>query len=123
MAGAANSIPISAGRMTTAQDRASLARAAEPTIRRECRKAGSQESNDNSASLMNTTTLRAVCNGHAVELREGWTLRKRNYVAVCRLWSHELGWELRLEVGELFRTHVRRSVERSSERRRRGRPR
>jgi hypothetical protein len=44
------------------------------------------------ASPMNTTTLRDVWNGHPVELREAWTLRKRNHVAVCRLWSHEFGW-------------------------------
>ena len=60
---------------------------------------------------MNTTTLRAVWNGRPVELREAWTLRKRNHVAVCRLWTHEFGWELRLEVVELFRTHVCRSTE------------
>jgi hypothetical protein len=59
---------------------------------------------------MNTTTLRHVWNGHPVELREAWRLRKRNHVAACRVWSHEFGWELRLEVGELFRTHVCRST-------------
>jgi hypothetical protein len=60
---------------------------------------------------VNTTTLRDVWNGQPLELREVWTLRKRNHVAVCRLWSHEFGWELRLEVGELFKTHVCRSTE------------
>jgi hypothetical protein len=58
---------------------------------------------------MNTTTLREVWNGHAVELAERWRLRKRN--EVCCLWSHEFGLELRLEIGELFRTQVCRSAE------------
>jgi hypothetical protein len=57
-----------------------------------------------------TTLLRDVWNGCPEDLGERWTLRKRTHVAVCRLWSHEFGWELRLEVGELFRTHVCRST-------------
>ena len=64
-----------------------------------------------SRPAMNTTgtTLRPVWNGHPVELGIGWTLRKRNHVAQCVVFSHEFGWELRLEVGELFRTQVCRS--------------
>ena len=38
-----------------------------------------------------------------------WTLNKRDQVAQCVLFSREFGWELRLEVGELFRTQVCRS--------------
>ena len=40
-----------------------------------------------------------------------WTLKKRDHVARCLLFSHHFGWELRLEVGELFRTQVCRSTE------------
>ena len=43
-----------------------------------------------------------------------FTLRKcrgkTEHVAVCELWSHQLGWELKLVInGELQRTHVCRS--------------
>jgi hypothetical protein len=60
---------------------------------------------------MNTTTLRDVWNGTPAHLEDVWTLRKRDHVARCMLLSHEFGWELRLEVGELFRTQVCRSSE------------
>jgi hypothetical protein len=60
---------------------------------------------------MNATTLRPVWNGHPVELGIAWTLKKRNHIAQCVLFSHEFGWELRLEVGELFKTQVCRSTE------------
>ena len=40
-----------------------------------------------------------------------WTLKKRDHVAQCVLFSHQFGWELRLEVGALFRTQVCRSSE------------
>ena len=40
-----------------------------------------------------------------------WTLNKRDQIAQCVLFSREFGWELRLEVGELFRTQVCRSTE------------
>jgi hypothetical protein len=46
-----------------------------------------------------------------VPLGIAWTLKKRDHVAQCVLFSHQFGWELRLEVGELFRTHVCRSTE------------
>jgi hypothetical protein len=60
---------------------------------------------------MNTTTIRSVWNGQPAYLGDAWTLRKRNHVAACRLWSHEFGWELHLEVGEIFKTQVCRSTE------------
>jgi hypothetical protein len=44
---------------------------------------------------MNTTPLRDVWSGHAVELGITWTLRKRNHLAQCVLFSHQFGWELR----------------------------
>ena len=34
------------------------------------------------------------------------TLRERNHVVQCMLFTHQLGGELRLEVGELFMTQV-----------------
>ena len=58
-----------------------------------------------------TTPLRDVWNGHPVALGIAWTLGKRDHVAQCVLFSNQFGWELRLEVGELFRTQVCRSPE------------
>ena len=58
---------------------------------------------------MNTTPQREDWNGHPVELGDAWTLRKGTKVARCRLVSHQLGWELRLLVGELLRSQVCRS--------------
>jgi hypothetical protein len=61
---------------------------------------------------MNTTTTpRENCNGHSVELDDAWILHKGNKVAGCILVSHELGWELRLTVGELLRPQVCRPSE------------
>ena len=54
---------------------------------------------------------REVWNGHPVALGIAWTLTKRNRVAQCLLFSHQFGWELRLEVGQLFRTQVCRTTE------------
>jgi len=41
-----------------------------------------------------------------VRLGNVWTLQKRNHVVQCMLFTHQLGWEFRLEVGELFMTQV-----------------
>jgi hypothetical protein len=60
---------------------------------------------------MNTTPQRENWNGHPVELGDAWTLRKGTKVARCVLVSHQLGWELRLTVGELLRSQVCRSSE------------
>jgi hypothetical protein len=46
-----------------------------------------------------------------VALGIAWTLTKRNRVAQCLLFSHQFDWELRLEVGQLFRTQVCRTIE------------
>lgn len=62
---------------------------------------------------MNTTPQREFWNGQPVQLETVWTLTKRGHVAQCALFSHQFGWELRLEVGELFRTQVCRSIGRS----------
>ena len=53
---------------------------------------------------MNTTPQREFWSGNAVRLGDVWTLRKRNHVVQCMLFTHQLGWELRLKVGELFMT-------------------
>jgi len=58
-------------------------------------------------SLMNMTPVRDNWNYRPVQLETVWTLTKRAHVAHCVLFSHEFGWELRLEVGELFRTSRR----------------
>lgn len=48
-------------------------------------------------------------NCRPVQLETVWTLTKRAHVAQCLLFSHQFGWELRLEVGGLFQTQVCRS--------------
>jgi hypothetical protein len=63
---------------------------------------------------MSTTIQRAVWDGHPVSLGTGFTLTKpkagRELTAICGLWSHHFGWELRLEVnGLLSRSQVCRS--------------
>ena len=59
-----------------------------------------------SRRAMNTTPQRENWNGHPVELGDAWTLRKGTNVARCVLVRHQLGWELRLMVGELLRSQV-----------------
>lgn len=46
-------------------------------------------------------------------LSPAWTLRKHGHkIAVCEVWSHVLGWELRLLIsGELVQSQVCRSQE------------
>ena len=55
---------------------------------------------------MSSTQQREFWNGNAVHLGDVWTLRKRDHVVPCKLFTHQFGWELRLEVGELFMTQV-----------------
>ena len=55
------------------------------------------------------TTIRPFWNGVPVELETVWTLAKRDRVARCVLLSHELGWELRIDSGDLLLTQVCRS--------------
>jgi hypothetical protein len=52
-----------------------------------------------------------VWDGHPVELGDAWTLHKGDKLARCALVSHQLGWELRLMVGELMRSQVCRSAD------------
>lgn len=50
--------------------------------------------------------------GETQKLSLAWTLHKEQKVARCAVWSHALGWELRLAVGsELVRSQVVRSHE------------
>jgi hypothetical protein len=48
-----------------------------------------------------------------VRLQQVWTLTKDRRAAVCEVWSHELGYELRLLISgdDLPRTQVYRTVE------------
>jgi hypothetical protein len=57
------------------------------------------------------TPQRAGWTGRAVNLGEQWRLRRQGCEgareAVCRLFSHPLGWELRVEINaQLVRTEV-----------------
>ena len=55
---------------------------------------------------MSTPIQRSVWDGHPVSLGTGFTLTRpkagRELTATCGLWSHQLGWELRLEVNGLI---------------------
>ena len=52
---------------------------------------------------------RPYWSGHPVELGDAGRLHKRDREARCQLWSHQLGFELRLMIGELMRSQVCRS--------------
>lgn len=58
---------------------------------------------------MTNTPQREFWNGRPVQLETLWTLSKRGKVAPCRLMTHQLGWELRVESGDLLLTQVCRS--------------
>ena len=64
-----------------------------------------------SPARMNTTTLRDVWNGHPVELGEAWTPEAEPSCGLPALEPTSLGWELRLAIGEIFKTQVCRSAE------------
>jgi hypothetical protein len=50
---------------------------------------------------------RAIWDGTPRELAEWWTLTKGQRRATCRMFSHQFGFELRLEVSrELVASHV-----------------
>ena len=55
------------------------------------------------------TAIRPFWNGVPVELETVWTLAKRDRVARCVLLTHQLGWELRIDAGDLLMTQVCRS--------------
>jgi hypothetical protein len=62
--------------------------------------------------MPNDILQREIWNGPPAMLGEDWTLRKvvcgHPRQAVCELWSHQLGWELRLVIdgGDLRRSQV-----------------
>jgi hypothetical protein len=58
---------------------------------------------------MNTTPQRESWNEQPAELETVWTLAKRDRVARLVLYTHQLGWELRIESGDLLMTQVCRS--------------
>ena len=58
---------------------------------------------------MSTTPQREFWNGNVVELQTIWTLTKRSQVARLVLYTHQLGWELRVDAGDLLLTQVCRS--------------
>jgi hypothetical protein len=60
---------------------------------------------------MKLTPQRENWDGHPVPLGDAWTMRKGDKIARCVLVSHQLGWELRLMVGELLQSQVCRSSE------------
>ena len=60
---------------------------------------------------MSDVLQRADWFGEPTDLGRGFTLRKqscgRSLEAICRLLSHQFGWELRLEInGDLHRSEV-----------------
>jgi len=63
------------------------------------------------SARMSSVVQRAVWNGKPEQVGIAWTLKKRQHTAQCVVFSHEFGWEIRLEVGELFRTQVCRSAD------------
>lgn len=58
---------------------------------------------------MNTTPQREFWTGNPVELETVWILSKSGKVARLLLFTHQLGWELRVESGDLLLTQVCRS--------------
>jgi hypothetical protein len=55
---------------------------------------------------MNTTHQREFWTGQPVELETMWILSKSGKVARLVLLTHQLGWELRVESGDLLLTQV-----------------
>ena len=55
---------------------------------------------------MNSTPQREFWNGQPVQLQTLWTLSKRGRQAQLMLYTHQLGWELRVESGDLLMTQV-----------------
>ena len=58
---------------------------------------------------MNTTTIRTAWNGVPLELETLWTLSKGSRCARLVMYTHQLGWELRVQSGALLMTQVCRS--------------
>ena len=60
---------------------------------------------------MNSTPQREFWNGNSLELEALWTLTKRNKEARLVLLTHQLGWELRIDNGDILLTQVCKSDE------------
>jgi hypothetical protein len=65
---------------------------------------------------MSATLQREHWNGQPTRLGELFTVRKerqgKSFEAICHLWTHVFGWEVRLEIdGDLQRSEVCRSKE------------
>jgi hypothetical protein len=58
---------------------------------------------------MNITPQREFWTGQPAELKTMWILSKSGRVARLVLLTHQLGWELRVESGDLLLTQVCRS--------------
>lgn len=58
---------------------------------------------------MKTTAEREFWNGRPTALETVWTLSKRQRLARLVLYTHQLGWELRIESGDLLMTQLCRS--------------
>jgi hypothetical protein len=59
-----------------------------------------------SLPAMNSPPQREFWNGQPVALETLWRLSKRDRVAQLVLYTHQLGWELRVESGDLLLTSV-----------------
>lgn len=54
---------------------------------------------------------RAIWNDKPEQLAPAWTLTKDRKIAVCEVWSHAFGWEIKLGVaGSMIRTQVCRTA-------------
>jgi hypothetical protein len=58
---------------------------------------------------MNTTPQREFWHGQPAALETVWTLSKKGRVARLVLYTHQLGWESRIESGDLLMAQVCRS--------------
>jgi hypothetical protein len=58
---------------------------------------------------MNTTTIRPAWDGVPVSLQTLWALFKGSKTVALMLYTHQLGWELRIDSGDLLLTQVCRS--------------
>lgn len=56
-------------------------------------------------------TQRSIWNDKPEQLTPSWRLTKDRKVAVCEVWSHRFGWEVKLGIaGSMIRTHVCRTA-------------
>jgi hypothetical protein len=58
---------------------------------------------------MNTTTIRSAWNGVPVPLQTLWALTKGSKTVALMLYTHQLGWECRVDGAGILLTQVYRS--------------